>query len=516
MARNAASILRLALPAIAAAVLLALLVFLFVRTQSGEYKAGTRALAELRAMRDVDARWDSEAQALAAADNDPVIADHAGQLARSARQLQDIAGPLLGEEIPALRAAVADKARVFEALREAHRNRLVDGRARAEERAALERIGFHTLGTRMARVQGALGKRMEDALDDTDRWRVYLAFYAAALLVGVGYLAARVAQAQSALRAANETLEHRVVERTRELHEALQRLRESESQLVQTEKMSSLGQLVAGVAHEINTPLAYVKNSVANVSDRLVDLEQAIAQSEQLLALLRSPAPDADALETCFAALGQRLDTLAREGVLHDLEVLTRDGLHGIEQISELVTNLRNFSRLDRSRVASYNVNESVRGTLLIARPLLRNVTVDKRLGEIPSITCSPSQVNQVLLNLVTNAAQAMDKPDGQITITTRREGPSAVAIEIADNGRGMAPEIQSKIFDPFFTTKDVGKGTGLGLSIAYKIVAAHGGRIDVRSAPGEGAVFTVTLPLEPPPEAVAGAVRHASEEVAA
>ena len=103
-----------------------------------------------------------------------------------------------------------------------------------------------------------------------------------------------------------------------------------------------------------------------------------------------------------------------------------------------------------------------------------------------------------------------------RITITTRREGASAVAIEVSDNGRGMAPEIQPRIFDPFFTTKDVGKGTGLGLSIAYKIVAAHGGRIDVRSAPNEGATFTVTLPLEPPPEAVAGAVRHASEEVAA
>ena len=516
MARNPASILRIALPALAAAVLLALLVFLFVRTQSGEYKAGTRALAELRTMREVDARWDAEAHALALAANDPVIADHAGQLARSARQLQETATSLLGGEIAGVQAAIADKARIFESLRDAHRNRLVDPRATAEERAALERIGFHTLGTRLGRIQASLARRMEDALDDTDRWRVYLAFYAAALLVGVGYLAARVAQAQAALRGANETLEQRVVERTRELHEALQRLRESESQLVQTEKMSSLGQLVAGVAHEINTPLAYVKNSVANVSDRLVDLEQAIAQSEQLLVLLRSPAPDAAALETCFAALGERLDGLAREGVLHDLEVLTRDGLHGIEQIAELVTNLRNFSRLDRSRVASYNVNESVRGTLLIARPLLRNVDVEKQLGEVPSITCSPSQVNQVLLNLVTNAAQAMDKPDGRITISTRREGASAVAIEVTDNGRGMAPEIQSRIFDPFFTTKDVGKGTGLGLSIAYKIVAAHGGRIDVRSAPGQGATFTVTLPMEPPPEAVAAAVRHASEEVAA
>ncbi len=185
--------------------------------------------------------------------------------------------------------------------------------------------------------------------------------------------------------------------------------------------------------------------------------------------------------------MNARLAQLREHQVLGDLASLSKDGLHGIEQISELVVNLKNFSRLDRSKVASFNVNEGISATLLIAKPQLRNVTVERRFGEIPSITCSPSQVNQVLLNLVTNAAQALDKPDRHIVVTTRREGADAIAIEVADNGKGIPPEALPKIFDPFFTTKEVGKGTGLGLSIAYKIVSEHGGRIDVKSQVGKG-----------------------------
>jgi signal transduction histidine kinase len=156
--------------------------------------------------------------------------------------------------------------------------------------------------------------------------------------------------------------------------------------------------------------------------------------------------------------------------------------------------------------VASFNVNEGVRATLLIARPSLRKVDVEQDLGEIPSITCSPSQVNQVLLNLLTNASQAIDKPRGLIGVATRREGADRIAIEVSDNGRGMTAEVLPKIFDPFFTTKDVGKGTGLGLTIAYKIVTQHGGRIDVRTEPGTGSTFTVILPVSPPAEATEAA----------
>src|SRR6185295_5677112 len=148
-------------------------------------------------------------------------------------------------------------------------------------------------------------------LEDKDRWRAYLFGYAAALLVGVGYLGMRVASAQAQLRQANERLEERVLARTRELEKTLGQLRESEAQLVQTEKMSSLGQLVAGVAHEINTPLAYVKNSVDSVRDRLPELREALAQSERLLAMLRDESPDPDHLQSAFDGLSARLDALA-------------------------------------------------------------------------------------------------------------------------------------------------------------------------------------------------------------
>ncbi|MEP7262233.1 MAG: ATP-binding protein, partial [Usitatibacter sp.] len=137
-----------------------------------------------------------------------------------------------------------------------------------------------------------------------------------------------------------------------------------------------------------------------------------------------------------------------------------------------------------------------------------------QRLGEVPSITCSPSQVNQVLLNLVNNAVQAIDKPRGQIRIVTRREGDDFIAIEVSDNGRGIAVDVLPKIFDPFFTTKEVGKGTGLGLTIAYKIASQHGGRIDVRSELGIGTTFTVLLPLAPPAD-LAASVEEAEEAAA-
>ncbi len=371
--------------------------------------------------------------------------------------------------------------------------------ARAAEERAWRKLSFLTLGGRLDLTARSLAKGIKTTLDDKERWRVYLFFYAAALLIVVVYLGVRVAQAQGELRSANEELERRVAERTRDLSQTLKRLTESEAQLVQSEKMSSLGQMVAGVAHEINTPLAYVKNSVSIARDRMPSLREALARAERLLELLRGESPDPAALQEAFDGLQELLSRIKRDRVIEDLDGLTRDGLHGIEQIVELVANLRNFSRLDRSKVASFNVNEGVRATLLIAQSALRKVEVERHLGDVPSITCSPSQVNQVLLNLLTNSAQAMDKPHARITVTTRPAGDGSVAIDVEDNGRGIATDAIPKIFDPFYTTKEPGKGTGLGLSIAYKIVTQHGGRIDVRSTLGVGTTMTVLLPVEPP-----------------
>jgi two-component system NtrC family sensor kinase len=579
-----------------AAVLLGLLVFLFVKTQSADFKGDAQTLSLLREIKDVDTRWDMDglriADDLSLAPNPLPVADRSSMLARILRELQN--GPVrpgLANDLSALRLGMEQKQAAFAALRAAHVRTLAALRTSAEslrtlaaaaaparardprkaelvaglssrlaqiraalagadvgnldeavkaldmhvavlrpealaiepalgdpaaaveaavrefiaarqaETAAWKRFAFMTVGARVDFMAQKLSKSIESALDETDRWRAYLFAYAAALLIVVAYLGLRVASAQMELRRVNEELEQRVSERTRDLTTTLKRLKESEAQLVQSEKMSSLGQMVAGVAHEINSPLAYVKNSVAAVRDRISDLQGTLREASELLAVLHSESPDHAELGRVLEALDGRIKRMRRDHVLEDFDTLTRDGLHGIEQINELVKNLRNFSRLDRSKVASFNVNEGVTATLLIAKPNLRNIDIVKDLGPVPSITCSPSQVNQVLLNLVTNSAQAMDKPEGRIVITTRPGESGWVTIDVEDNGKGIPAEAMPRIFDPFFTTKEVGKGTGLGLAIAYKIVTQHGGRIDVRSTVGTGTVVTVSLPVEPPAE---------------
>jgi signal transduction histidine kinase len=365
-------------------------------------------------------------------------------------------------------------------------------------------LNFMTAGPRIDSLTAAFSRELEATLLEQEFYRSYLVAYSAALLILIGYLATRLLASYRLLHLANEELEQRVIERTRELSQALTQLKESEAQLIQSEKMSSLGQMVAGVVHEINTPLAYVKNSLGSVSGRLQDLARLATESEKLLELLRAGGTNPQDLAEQFGLTERLIAQLRAEHALDELDTLARDGLHGIGQISEIVGNLKNFSRLDRSKVASFNLNEGIDSTLAIARHELKHHVVKKHYGDIPAITCSPSQINQVFLNLVNNAAQALGPGPGEIRITTRREGAGAVAVEVADNGKGIPPEVLPKIFDPFFTTKEVGRGTGLGLSIVYKIVEQHGGKISVDSTVGVGTRFTVVLPLQPPAAASA------------
>lgn len=255
-----------------------------------------------------------------------------------------------------------------------------------------------------------------------------------------------------------KAMETQVAHRNKELAAALHRLKESQSHLVQSEKMASLGQMVAGVAHEMNTPLGYVRNNVEMIA--------------ALTGAMRSPDISAD-----------------------ELQQLLDDTLHGVDQLGELVSGLKDFSRMDRAATENININDCVSSALLIARNVLKDkVDVVRDDGKLPPVSCVPSKINQVLLNLFTNAAQAM-AGRGRLLVRTRHEG-DFVTISVQDNGSGIPAGILPRIFDPFFTTKPVGQGTGLGLSICYRILQEHGGDIRVASVPGRGTRFLVSLPL--------------------
>ncbi len=357
----------------------------------------------------------------------------------------------------------------------------------------LSRIEQLDSGPRLSGMLLSLNDELEAKLADKERFRVYMIAYAAALLIGLGYLGIRIV-------VANESLERRVTERTSELSDALRHLRESETQLIQSEKMSSLGHMVAGVAHEINTPLAYVNNSLSAVDNHLPEIICVISDCEKLLAQLNDPNILPEDLNRQFALVSGQLEQINRDGLLGELTGLVKDGLYGTTQVGEIVSNLKEFSRLDRSKVSSFNVNDGLDSTLGLARHLLKSIKVNKQFDELPAITCAPSQINQVFLNLITNATQVLPPQGGEITLYTRFEN-DGVAIDVADNGKGIPRDVLPKIFDPFFTTKEIGEGTGLGLSISYQIIKDHGGRISVESQVGRGTKFTLWLPLKPPSE---------------
>jgi len=283
-----------------------------------------------------------------------------------------------------------------------------------------------------------------------------------------------------------------------ELQNHLDELEHSQTQLVQSEKMSSLGQMVAGVTHEINTPLAYTRSNTVLVERQLSQLNEVVmACAQQADFLLSDQAVDEDQLVEQISRVALLAQELRRDKIIDEMHELLLNNISGLDQITELVSNLKNFSRLDRQKIDSVDLNAGLDSVLIIARNELKyKVDVVKDYNKLPSVRCSPSQINQVFLNLVVNAAQSIEQ-QGTITLRTRAEYEhERVRIEIEDTGSGIPAHVMSRIFDPFFTTKDVGEGTGLGLSIAYRIVQQHGGTIKVESKPKHGTKFVITLPI--------------------
>ncbi len=290
-------------------------------------------------------------------------------------------------------------------------------------------------------------------------------------------------------------LEDRLVVKNQSLEQSFTKLKASQSQLVQSEKMASLGQMVAGVAHEINTPLGYVQNNLEMAHAAYDQLARLNEEYEQLMTMLQSPEVEETAMQMQFAEVEEMRADFANAFPRDEMQGLFSDTLYGLGQISEIVSNLKNFSRLDQAVVSNIDLNQCVESTLVIANNLIKNkVEVIRDFGVLPKVSCAPSQINQVLLNLVSNAVHAIEGR-GRIMISTVSDG-QYVHIIVKDNGKGIAAEHLSKIFDPFFTTKPVGEGTGLGLSITFKIIRDHQGYIRVKSRVGKGTAFCVSLPI--------------------
>ncbi len=306
-----------------------------------------------------------------------------------------------------------------------------------------------------------------------------------------------------ALQQANETLEQQVKERTialseqkkqkKQLEETLHKLQQTQAQLVQQEKMSSLGQLVAGVAHEINNPINFIHGNITYVEKYTQDLLDFVELVQQCYPQFTSEIEDwADEVELEF--------------LQEDLPKTINSIKIGTKRVCDIVLSLRNFSRLDEAELKKVELHDGIESTLLILQSRLKQksaIQVVKNYSDLPLIECYPGQLNQVFMNILANAIDSLETSERenkprQITIHTSRVDEKWVKIAIADNGCGIPPSIQNQIFNPFFTTKPVGKGTGMGMAISYQIITEkHGGKLTFSSTVGTGTEFTIQIPIQ-------------------
>lgn len=302
------------------------------------------------------------------------------------------------------------------------------------------------------------------------------------------------------IREQNVMLEVKVEERTHELNlsnielnTALTDLKNAQTQLVDAEKMASLGQLTAGIAHEINNPINFVSSNIKPLRRDIEDIQSLIKKFEEVIA--------SQNIEDRFTEVNKFKKELDYDYLTHEIDVLLKGMADGAGRTVEIVKGLKSFSRLDESDLKYANINEGIDSTLIILSSTFRGkINIVKELGIIPEIECFAGKLNQVFMNIINNAAQAVlaihsNDDEGKVIIRTQSNGDS-VSVHIIDNGTGMTEDVRSKIFDPFFTTKKAGEGTGLGLSIVYSIIELHKGAIEVKSELGVGTEFIITLPL--------------------
>jgi signal transduction histidine kinase len=298
---------------------------------------------------------------------------------------------------------------------------------------------------------------------------------------------------QRIIREQNTLLEIRVTERTSELNMALEDLKQAQSQLIESEKMASLGQLTAGIAHEINNPINFVTSNVSPLRRDIDMIFHAINFMEEVA--LSDATPDNKKAQLDEYKEEQELDYLQTE-----IKHLLNGVYNGASRTAEIVKGLRIFSRLDEDDLKKADLNEGIESSMIILNNQLGGIKVIREYGDLPLVECYPGKLNQVFLNILSNAIYAVHKHFGEqeggvIRIITSTE-QDYVQIRFKDNGIGIDEQTQTKIFDPFFTTKGVGEGTGLGMSITYNTIKKHNGSIKVNSSAGNGAEFIITLPV--------------------
>jgi PAS domain S-box-containing protein len=268
-------------------------------------------------------------------------------------------------------------------------------------------------------------------------------------------------------------------------------LKNAQTQLVQAEKLAGLGQMVAGVAHEINNPLSFVANNVAVLQRDLGPLRDLLEMYRRRHPLLTQQAPQA------MHEINELIERIDLEYTLNNLGDLFQRSREGLRRIQQIVKDLRDFARLDEGDLHDADLNAGIQSTanIILGRAKKKQVQIDLQLGQLPLVSCYPAKINQVVMNLLANAIDA--SKEGEKVIVATRASNGEVQIDVIDTGCGIPPEVREKIFDPFFTTKPQGEGTGLGLSISYGIIQDHGGRIEVDSTVGQGTKFTVHVPIK-------------------
>lgn len=291
-----------------------------------------------------------------------------------------------------------------------------------------------------------------------------------------------------------ETKSREVYEANQSLLQAYNKLKDQKAQILHQEKLASIGQLSAGVAHEINNPLAYIKSNLSSLSRYVDDVKVVFSAYEKSI---EKVADNKLSLEENIAGLDAIKKERDIDFVLNDIVDLVSECIEGADKVHEIVKGLKNFSRRDdESDLVCVDINECLENTIkLIWNEIKYKANLEKSLGDIPCVMGRPGSLSQVFLNIIVNASHAI-KESGTIKVKTFVVG-EAVVVEIADDGCGMNSETMVKIFDPFFTTKKTGEGTGLGMSISHGIIKKHGGEITVDSVENKGTVFSIYLPIE-------------------